>query len=196
MYRVNVLRDQVTPPALRRSLYWGTMLYIVVCGAALAALTYAATSRFVRADAARLQMRGIEDQFRADYPKERQILAYAEDLRRELMARQALLGQVNQSLGERAGLAHVLAGLVKPLPSGTYLIDFVYAAKDRKVGFTIVTPADVSSMTVTAGTLLGLWQNEPGLTGRLSDIGSEVSQRQMYNARAVLAHRFTGQIAK
>ena len=193
-YRINLIRDRVTPPALRRALYWSTMLYILACGAALAAIFYAATSRFVLALDAQRQTRSIEEQFRIDYPQERLILTYAQKLGRQLDGRQALLERVNQVLATRAGLAHVLLGLVQPLPGGTYLVDFTYDPKARKVAFTVVTPADVSSSTVTAGNLLTLWQQEAGLVGRLTDVGSEASQRQMYNGRAVLAHRFAARI--
>jgi len=193
-YRINLIRDRVTPPLLRRWLYVGTMLYILVSGAALAAIFHAATNRFVQAMDAQRQVRGIDAQFRLDYPRERLIPTYAEKLGRQFDARQALLGRINQVLSARVGLAHVLLGLIEPLPGGTYLVDLAYEPEARKVTFTVVTPADVSSSAVTAGNLLLLWERETGLVGRLTDIGSEASQRQMYNGRPVLAHRFTGRL--
>ena len=193
-FEINLIRDRILPKPLRKAMFWGILLHLVLCSVAFAVVVHRAALRFVDATDQRRELDVIERQFKADRPSEKNVLSYAQGLRQRMGDSAEVLAGIEAGLKRRVSLSRLLLGLAKPLPQDCVLVNVDFKTKDGAVLFSVMTPAD-RERTLTGGQIIEFWNEEGTLETQIKEIRAETSQRQYRAGRPVIVHRFSATLA-
>ena len=191
-YNINLIRERVLPKRLRHGLFWGMLVYLLLCGACLAFVVHRSARKFVDASKIYREMKVLETQVLCGSPEE-DVVAYAERLRPEVVAAADILTGIDVSLQQGIDFVSIMLGLARPLPASCFLINVRLQVDKNMIQFSVLTPAERSS-SHTAGEIIDLWTREGGLEMHLGEIQAAASQREFRSGRAVVIHRFKAEI--
>jgi hypothetical protein len=194
-FEINLIRDRVLPKPFRKGLFWGILAYLGLCSAGLSVVVHRAALRMVDATEQRREMKVIQDQFRANHADEKDVLAFAQGLRRRMGVSADVLAGIDACLRDSVSLPSVLLGLAEPLPEESVLVNLDMDLKKGTIQFSVMAPTH-KRHAVTAGQIIDLWNKEGMLDPHLKEIRAETSQRQYRSGRPVIVHRFSASFAK
>ena len=194
-FEINLIRDRVMPKPIRKGLFWGTLAYLVLCSAGLSVVVHRAAVRMVDATEQRREMKVIQEQFRANHAEEKDVLSYAQGLKRRMGVSAEVLAGIDACLRDSVSLPSVLLGLAEPLPKESVLVNLDIELKKGTIQFSVMAPTR-KRHAVTAGQLLDLWNKAGLLDAHLKEIRAETSQRQYRSGNPVIVHRFSASLAK
>ncbi len=189
-FEINLIRDRVLSKPLRKGLFWGILVYLILCSVGLAVVVHRAALRMVDAADQHREMKVIREQFHSDHPDEKDVLSYAQGLRQRMVTSADVLAGVGACLRENVSLPPILLGLAKPLPDDCVLVNVDLDVKKGTIQFSVMTPAR-KGRSMTAGQIIDHWNREGTLNSYLKEIRAETSERQYSSGMPVLVHRFS-----
>ncbi len=193
-FEINLIRDRVMPKPFRKGLFWGMIVYLVLCSVGLAIVVRRATLRMVDATEQHREMKAIQQRFRSDHAEQRNVRSYAQGLRQRMTESADILAGIDACLRDGISLPPVLLGLAKPLPKESVLVNLDLELQKGTIQFSVMTPTR-KGHAVTAGQIIDLWNKDDILNAHLKEIRTETSQRQYRSGRPVIVHRFSATFA-
>ena len=190
---VNLIRDRVIPRGLRKGVFWGMMVYLMLCGAGLAFVAHRAALRFVDAAEQHREAKLINEQFRGNHPDESSMRSYAQKLRERMALAADVLDGADMGFKQDVALTRILLGLAKPLPEECVLVGVDLQKKKKTIQFSVMAE-DRKSKSMTAGQIIDHWAEDGMLRTQLKDIRAEASQSEYRSGRRVRVHRFSAKL--
>lgn len=188
-FKVNLIRDRVLAKPLRKALFWGVLVYLLLCGAGLAYLVHRDTSRFVDITGHYREMKAVEEQLMLSHPGSKDVISHLKEVKPLLVKNANILSGIDRGLDLDFNFASILLGIAKPLPKDCVLRSVGYKKKSGVLKFSVSTPVNKPTSRL-AGQLIDIWKKDAELWRQLGDIRSEASSREYQAGRAVMIHRF------
>ena len=177
-FKINLIRDRVPPPAVRRRRYWMMIAYLVATGVWMVAVAHQATGRVVtarRMDDARKDVLGT---FRARHAGSDNPARVAAALQRRMEDDRGSLQAVSKLVADGIPTADVCLAIVAALPADAQIIRLDYDRERGGLEFDLNLPTDEEAEAPDAAGLIGLWYQDPCLRQHLADLILQGSSRQ------------------
>lgn len=191
----NLTRFAVPTPALRKAIYLGMLLYLVLCGVFMAWVLHRSALHVMETVHARTEIRALERSFRRLYgEQEGSLPSLARQLEADLEQTQAQLAVVRKLLERRVHLPRLVAGLIQPLPPD---VQFVRMEMNRTRGlleFDLAMPDAPDRELAHARSLVDAWNASPVLAGELEDIRIVARNTQRLGEEAIVVLRLEGRL--
>ena len=188
-FRINLVKDTVLPFRKRRLVFWGMLVYVVLCGAILAWIARAGTRSLIETSSRRELVAAEEREFRASAGTDADIVSYAATVEREMRECHTKLQSVNAILAKRVGLARILGGLVAPLPHEVNIIGFEMDDSEETIKFSVAARG-TGKDAFSAGQYIALWSRDEGLMSMIGGIRSTISERKTTEGAPLMIFRF------
>ena len=192
-FDINLIRARTMPAAQRKAVFWLVALYLLICIVLLAYVANHGTRRIVASSRLGREIRRLEGEFRAVYPGEKDILAFAQRSEERLTQDARRVEIIDEPMDKRVNLSGVLASLKAPLPPTVHLFNLKvdrHVGGARELTFDIVIPAGPMETRVNPGRLVAYWNADEVLMSRTGRIRSVAAQRQNIQNDPVLILRF------
>lgn len=195
-YQLNMARGFVMPLESRKKWLQWLGVYIVVCSVLICGLLFILIRRSSHLQSQMDALQRQEAGFLASRGGQRSIT----DCRAALGVRMnaAVRGLESVSAFERGKCraASILLGLTESLPPGIELGSLDFDAEGRKLNFEVLLPATVKiDDSITPPHLVTVWEREPLLIGRLSQMEVANSERVKRDGGDMMCWRFSAVVA-
>jgi hypothetical protein len=196
VFNINLVTGDVLPRKRRAALFWGMVLYLMVCGAVLALIAYQTTRSFVKTSNERDSIRRSEDEFKELHLASGDLDAGLQQLREQLDRECMRLTVIDGILEKRTNMAVILAALSQGLPPDLYILNVASEEKKKTLTFDLVIPVGKSIGSPNASELIAHWTGKESLMREVSTIRSLVSERQRIGGNPVFLLKFECRLRK
>ena len=193
-HNINLIRGRVPGAARRKLMYLGMLAYLGITGCILAWEANRGAHRLEVAGRQRFDLVRLENEFRARYGEDADIVETATALEGRLDATAKRLDQFSIAARQTLLPARVLVGLSQPLPRPLRVTSLQLDAETRRADFSVAEPVNDSGSTLHARELIELWMAHPLLVSQFEDIETLGTERTLLLGQATILHRFTARL--
>ena len=194
VFEVNLLKGRAISAPLRKIMFWGLSLYLVVCITVVAFLANWATQRLIRAARQRHSIDEQEKVFLRSHPDAHDILDFARQSEARLMTDARNLETIDALISRRVNLVAIVSALTAQLPARTYLLNFELVPKGRTITFDVAIPAGGMETRITGGQLMGLWNADEVLASNIEPVRAVSTERHRVLGQSALIMRFSAKL--
>lgn len=194
VFEINLLRDRAAAPRMRKALFWGVALYLMLCIVALAWLANTTTHRLLRASRLGRQLDVAEQSFQSTRQRSENVLEFAERAERRLEMDAQSLECIEKVIRNRISLVSVITSLTAALPPGVDLLKLNLDGKKDQLTFAVVVPEGSAARQVGGGRLAAVWNADGTLQKRLGRIRAVSTRRDRVDARTVMVMQFAADV--
>ncbi len=194
MFAINLLKGRTASAPVRKLLFWGLALYIVLCSVALAWLANSSTRRLLRAYRLRRQIDAVEQDFHAQHGERRDLLEFAQDARRRLERDAKRLETIDKLIRDRVSLVTIVTGLSAPLPEGVSLLGLELDGKKRELIFSVVATEGRLERQVGGGRLASIWNEDPVLKTHFDYVRAVATRRDRVGSESAVIMQFSAKL--
>ncbi len=194
VFDINLLKGRAISAPVRKAMFWGLSLYLVICICLTAYLANWATQRLIRAARLGRTIDQEEKAFLREHPEDRDVLAFASRSQRRLTSDAESLELIDKMIRCRVNLVAVISGLTAHLPARVYLLNFELVPKGRVIEFDVAIPAGGMERTITAGQLMGGWNGDDALKASIEPVRAVSTKRQRVLGQSALVMRFSAKL--
>lgn len=160
LLRANLIRGRVLPPRRRKTLYWGILTYLGLCGVLLVAVVHMDTYRMLEALRARRKSESLLEAFHAQHPDQKDLVAYAHHLRQRLVSQIDRIRSVEEVVERRAHASQLLLGIAAPLPDDITVEEFRLDGRTGRLSIILKAP---EAQARSAADLISAWNTSSNL---------------------------------
>ncbi|MBT3296746.1 MAG: hypothetical protein HN919_22320 [Verrucomicrobia bacterium] len=194
MFEINLLKNRAISAPMRKAMFWGVSLYLVLCIAALAWLANRGTHRLIRAARLQDEISKQEAQFQRTHHRSQDILEFARRARSRLEMDAQSLETIDELIRNRVSLVNIISALTAPLPLGVDLLDLKLNSKDEHITFSVVIPEGRAEQQISGGRLTSVWNADETLQFRLERIRAVSTKRDRLQGDAVVVMQFSADL--
>ncbi len=191
MFEINLMKDRAFSAPVRKVLFWGVSLYLVICIAALAGIANWGTHRLIAAARLRESLAEQEEQFHKTHHRSQDILEYARRARTRLEIDAESLETIDGLIRNRVSLVSIISALTAPLPVGVDLLNLTLNGKEGSINFSVVIPEGRSDDRISGGRLTSIWNADETLQLRLERIRAVSTKRDRLQGKTVVVMQFS-----
>ena len=187
---VNLIRDQVSPPARRRLLYTAWLAYLGLAGILLAYEMNRATRLLLHAHRLNADMQVRLSAFQSAHHVPGRLEDHMARLCGDIEQSCRHLEDLDRQLQQRLLPARLLFGLPQPLPADGEILSLQFSRRDRTLNFSVLAEADRDATLSRPSQWLARWCDDPLLPAPLRNIRPLVTERTHWNGKLHIVHRF------
>ena len=194
LFEINLLKNRALSAPMRKAMFWGISLYLVLCIAALAWLANQGTHRLIRAARLQDEISKQEELFQRTHHRSQDILEFARRSRSRLEMDAQSLETIDKLIRNRVSLVNIISALTAPLPLGVDLLDLKLDSKDKQIAFSVVIPEGRAEQQISGGRLTSIWNADETLQFRLERIRAVATKRDRLQGDAVVVMQFSADL--
>jgi hypothetical protein len=196
-FDLNLIREEVPPPARRRMTLGLMLAYLVFSSGVLVVVVYGSTRKLVAAHKDRVDIARLDMNFREECPGTGDILSAAKQLGERATRRVETLNLLEDTLSRRMDLPRLMAGIVGALPRTATLHRVVLDKENGMVRFEVAVPADAASpLTIDVRQFVAAWGRDSYLAMELGKIRPVASHHRQIQGEEVLVMEFAGTLRR
>ena len=194
MFEINLLKHRAISAPVRKVMFWGVSLYLVLCISALAWLANWGTHRLLRAARLRESVDELELQFQKTHHRTQDVLEFARRAKSRLEVDAQSLETIDGLIRHRVSLIDIVSALSGPLPARVHLLNFRLSRKTESVEFDIVVPTSGPESRLRGVDLMSLWNANASLRANLNPVRAISTERHTVHGQSSLVMRFTAKL--
>jgi hypothetical protein len=195
-FRLNLIRDQVPPPAQRRLRFRAMMIYLVIAGLVLVAAVGLASARASRALEHREQSQRLEKTYAESHEGRAGVKSGAVRLQSRLAAQLVALRAVSTQLSSDPRPARFLRALALSLPPNISLYKVSLNGEEKTLAFELRVLGPGGEGEMDASELMGRWQENPAISSEITQLAYLGSRVENTGGGGNKIMQFSGRLEK
>ena len=188
---INLIRDRIPTPGLRRRMYAGFMIYLAVGGALMCVAAWHFSNYLARADQHLRHARLLTESFAREHPGEHDPAAYVDGLGNRLRSEAVRLHAIQDFIEARRAPAHLLYGLASGMGSNMALVSLHIDAQGQ-MAWSVQAEGEVTDPGAPER-LAAAWGGDRWVRPCVCGIQPLTAERSFLNRRPVVVYRFASQ---
>ena len=196
-YELNMARGFVLPLEVRKKWLSWFMVYLLVSSVVIAVVLFRVIESASYWHAKRDVLASQEVRILAGCPDYKTLVEYKGAVDGKVVAAVRETEAVVDFGQNKSRAGHILLGLAEPLPTGVELGTVDYDGEARKIRFEVVMPVTLKLDDKLSPThMVAVWEREPLLAGRLTQIEVENSERVKRDGVEMMCWRFSASMGE